>query len=306
MSNARTNFLQEIVALEKAVSLPDVGTASGLAPDPGVSVLRRGAAITGLVMLETFLRLRIEEILSDLEHWPAQYDDLPTRFRRRATIDALPHLEKYAKMLRRNQENYEAEIMRETRRIASMSPPSFQFTRFIAGDYTGNISEDSTGDLLKVFQVNNCWDTMDALSREIGQGVPSIKELLNSLIRNRHQSAHVAGYIPTANDVLDLPYNLRLIGVCIDAALTASIEVALGNWRLWVTETFNWKGSLEIYFISETENKFRLVKIGKTRAIRIVPKASDAKSLLPKKRLGVSRLLVEQSKDGRPRAWDMA
>ena len=283
-----------------------VGAPMGLSVDPGVSVLRRGAAIAGLVMLEAFLRDRTEELLVEMGRWPAQYDDLPERFRRRATIEALPNIEKYARMLRRNDEDYEAEILREANCIASMSPPVFKFTRFVVGDYTGNISEDSIQKLLRVFQVRNCWDSMTALSGEIGLGVPSIREVLKAVIRSRHQSAHQIGYTPAAADVLELPHNLRLIGICIDAALTASIEMALDNWRVWVSSNFAWKSALEIYFVSQSGRKFRVVKKGHKRAVRIVDGVLEAKSYLPRRVPGVSRLLVEQSRDGRPRTWDMA
>lgn len=306
MSDARKNFLGEISALQDAVSMSTVGTPMGLSIDLGVSVLRRGAAIAGLVMLEAFIRDRTEEVLIELGRWPAQYVDLPERFRRRATIEALPNIEKYARMLRRNDEDYEAEILREANRIASMSPPTFQFTRFVVGDYTGNISEDGIQELLKVFQIKDCWNSMTALSREIGLGVPSLREVLKAVIRNRHQSAHQIGYTPAAADVLELPLNLRLIGICIDAALTASIRMALDNWRLWVSESFEWKSGLEIYFVSESGNKFRIVKRGHKRAIRIVDEVLEAKSYLPRRVPGLARLLVEQSKDGRPKTWDIA
>ena len=157
MSTARANFLGEIDALARAVSSSPVGSAVGLGVAPGVGVLRRGAVITGLVMLETFVRDRTEEILVELQNWPAQYENFPKNFRDRATIDALPNIEKFAKMLRRQENDYETEIVTQISRMASMSPPAFQFTKFIAGDYTGSLSEQVTEKLLKVFQVKDCW-----------------------------------------------------------------------------------------------------------------------------------------------------
>ena len=306
MSVAREIFAKEITALAEAVLLPNVGSASGLSYEPGISVLRRGAAIAGLVMLETFIRDRTEEILVRMQHWPAQFEDFPDRFRRRATIDALPNIAKYAKMLLRDNGDYEGEVIEQAGRIASMVPPAFQFTKFIAGDYTGNISVSSTEDLLKVFQVKDRWSTMHALSAEIGFGVPSIKEVLKAVVRNRHQSAHVAGYVPTVTDIVELPKNIQAIGICVDTALSASTEVALNDWREWVEETFNWRAGLEIYFISRKARKYRLIRNGANRATKIIERAADAKSHLPRKRPGITRLLVEQGEDGRPKTWDIA
>ena len=306
MSTARANFLGEIDALARAVSSSPVGSAAGLGAAPGVGVLRRGAVITGLVMLETFVRDRTEEILVELQNWPAQYEDFPKHFRDRATIDALPNIEKFAKMLRRQENDYETEIITQISRMASMSPPAFQFTKFIAGDYTGSLSEKSTEDLLRVFQVKACWASMHALSSDVGFGVPSVKEVLKAIIRNRHRSAHTAGYNPTASDVLDLPQNLTLIGICIDTALSASVQVALSDWRTWVSNSFNWRSRLEIYFIVPSGPNFRLIKKGAQKATRVVDELFNAKAYLPRKSAGNTRLLVEHSRRHLPKAWDIA
>ena len=106
-------------------------------------------------MLENFIRNRTEEILDVMQYWPARYKDLPRRFRDRATIDALPHIEKFAKMLRRRGGDYDTEIIAQVQRMISVSPPGFQFTKFVAGDYTDNISTTKTEELLRVFQVKD-------------------------------------------------------------------------------------------------------------------------------------------------------
>ena len=305
MSAARAKFQLEVGALEEAVSFDAVGVASGLPIEPGVSVLRRGAVITGFIMLESFVRDRTEEILMELRNWPAQYVDLPERFRRRATIEALPHIEKFGKMVRAQGGDYEAEVITEVRRMASMSPPAFQFTKFIAGDYTGNISEDSAEELLRVFQVRRCWESMHSLSADVGFGVPSVREVLKGVIRNRHRSAHAANYSPTASDVLDLPHNVNLIGICIDTALSTSTKAALGDWRTWISDDFDWRSGLEIYLIVPSGAKFRLIKKGAKRALRLLNQVSDAKGALPGKGPRITQLIVEQSLDGRPKTWDI-
>ena len=300
MSTARTGFLKDVSALETAVS------PSGILGHPGLEVLRRGAAITGLVMLENFIRNRTEEILDALQYWPARYEDLPRRLRERATIDALPHITKFARMLRRRGDNYEAEIIAEARRMVSVSPPSFQFTRFVAGDYTGNISAAEVKDLLGVFQVKDCWPSMQKLSVDVGCGVPSVEAVLKTVVENRHRSAHVAGYTPAAGDVVELPHNLRLVGICIDAALSAAGAMAVNEWRAWVADGFKWRRSLDIYLVVPRGPKFQLKKIGAKKATKIVGAASDAMAFLPRKVGGAARLVVVQGRDGRPKAWDIA
>lgn len=305
MSTARSGFLQEVHALSEAVSTPIVSSDKHPIVNPGIGVLRRGATITALVMLETFVRDRTEEILGELQYWPARYSDLPKRFRIRATIEALSHIERFARMLKRQEKNFEDEILSQISRMASMSPPSFQFTKYIAGDYTGNLSENGTEELLRVFQVQDCWTSMQSLGSDVGFGVPSIKEILNAIIRNRHLSAHKARYNPPAGDVIDLPKNLTLLGICLDSALSSSIQVALSNWRTWVSGDFDWRSRLEIFFITPIGSKFRLVKKDAKRATKIVDHVSDVKSELPSKPTGKTRLLVEFSSDHLPTSWDI-
>lgn len=315
MSIARGSFLKDVNALEKAVSLSTIvaaqeqerGRHSGILENPGLDVLRRGAAITGLVMLEDFIRNRTEELLDAMQRWPARYEDLPRRFRHRATIEALPLIARFAQMLRgRDDENYEAEIIAQVRRMVSVSPPRFQFTKFIAGDYTGNISDTETQKLLKAFQVKDCWRSMQKLSADVGFGVPSVEEVLKTIVDNRHRSAHAARYTPTASDVMELPYSLRLVGICIDAALSASVTVALNEWRAWVGEDFDWRQKLDIYLVVPRGAKCYLIKKGAKKATKILDDASDAKAFLPRKVASATRLVVIQGADRRPKAWDIA
>ncbi len=305
MSGARSTYIREIAALATAVSSPNVGTASPVLSDPGAAVLRRGAAVTGQIMLESFVRQRVEEVLLDLQQWPAQYDDLPQRFRDRAILDALPNIEKYGKLLKRQQGDYVTEIVEELEKLVSIAAPNFRFTKFMAGDYTGNLSDEGLKELLSVFQVKDCWNAMHSLSVDVGFGVPSVREVVRSIVNNRHRSAHVGSFSPSASDVLELPQNLRLIGVCVDAALAASVHTSVRNWQEWVSSDFNWLQQIELYILRSHGSRLRLTKRGSKRAIRILQKASDASASLLRRDLGKVRLVVQLGNDGRPWTWDI-
>ena len=305
VSKARANILKDLDALRDAVDSTALDSASGTMVAPTIDFLRRGVAITGLVILETFVRNRTEELLEELKGWPASYGDFPKRFRARATIDALPHIEKFAKMLRRQGEDYEGEIIQEVKLISSMSPPSFQFTRFFAGDLTGNLSERYTEDLLAAFQIKDCWRSMHEFCTSIGFGVPSIKEILKEIVRNRHQSAHVPAYVPTASDMTELPHNLTAIAICIDAALSVAVRLALLDWRTWVDKSFSWTSELEIFYVEPRQSRFRVKKKGARKAIRIIDTPTDAKRYLPVRKPKKTIMVVYMAMDGRPRKWDI-
>ena len=306
MSRARANFVNEVDALASAVSSPGVSKAAGLDIDPGTNVLRRGAAIAGLVMLETFIRERTEEVLREMQRWPAAYEDLPQSFRSRATIEALPHLEKYARMLKRQDDDFENEVISEARRISQMCPPSFEFTKFIAGDFTGNLSDSNLRDLLKVFQIKDCWNSLQRFSADVGFGVPSVHEVVRDVVRNRHRSAHSANFNPTASDMIDLPQNIRLVGMGVDAALSAASRAAVNNWRVWADDAFDWRRYLLIFKVLPDRSRFRILRSGTTRALRIVGTKNEVRTALPTTRSEISKVVVYLASDGRPLAWDIA
>ena len=305
MSLARLDFLREVSALSGAVATGQVGSATGISVPPEVSVLRRGAAITGLIMLETFVRERTVEVLANLQNWPARYEDFPSKFRDRATIEALAHIEKFARMLRREGEDYEGEIFSEIVRMASRTPPAFQFTKFFAGDYTGNLSDSSVQELLGVFQIKDCWRGMHGLASDIGFGVPLVEEVLKTIVRNRHRSAHAAKFTPSATDMAELPAHLRLLGIGIDAALSTASKVALNDWRTWISGNLDWRSRIDIFFLVPIDSRFRLIRMGSKRATKIIDERSLAKNSLPRAAFGKTRLIVEQGSDGRPRGWDI-
>lgn len=305
MSEARRKLHAELVALEQATSNSSVIGGATTGATSGESVLRRGACITALVMLEAFLRDRTEEILGEFQSWPASFDDLPKRLRSRATIEALPHIEKFAKMLKRQDEDFEALIFDQVGKMSSANPPSILFTKFVAGDYTGNISEMSVEDLLKALQIKDCWNGFRKLGADVGIGVPSVKEILRTIVRNRHRSAHVSGFNPTASDVGQLPQGIRLIAICIDAAMSASARAAISDWRAWTDDRFDWLSCLDLYFVEPSKGRYKLMRKGASRAVKIVDQPASAAAHLPHNRSGTVRLLVVKGQDGTPVSWSL-
>jgi len=303
MSVSRNQFHQEIIAITSAVEITNNSVGSGLQHGPGINVLRRGALITALVALETFIRGRTEELLSEMARWPASFTDLPDAFRRKATLDALVNINRYAKMLKREQGDFEGEIHREIKKMSSVTPPHFQFTKFLAGDFTGNISDDLVKDLLSTFQISDCWNSFHNLSTDVGIGVPSVKELVKSIVRDRHKSAHAAGYAPTATDVAELPKKMKCIGICFDVAMTASVNIALNDWRLWRNGNVNWRSGLEIFFIKQENLKFRIEKINSRRALKKTHSIPDAMTYISPANGKNTKLIIVVARDGTPSSW---
>ena len=202
MSAARDNFLDNLAGLIEAVDLQSgVKGATGIHISAGITVLRRGISVAALVMFETFIRDRTEELLNDLGGWPAQFADLPQGIRDASQLHALTHLQRYANMLKREEMDYEVELKDELAKMASTSGASRRFTRFVSGDYTGNISPESFKDLLGIFQIKDCWASFQKFSSEIGFGVPNTREQLSNVIRKRHKSAHTSKHTPTTADL---------------------------------------------------------------------------------------------------------
>src|SRR5688572_20750780 len=114
MSAARAQFLKDIRGLRDALQLDPIASgAAAIVDPPAVTILRRGVSVTALIALEAFVRERTRELLSDLSNWPAQYGQLPQKFREAALLHSLGHLQRYAQMLRRQKEDFEREIRTE-------------------------------------------------------------------------------------------------------------------------------------------------------------------------------------------------
>lgn len=304
MSAARHQFLLDIDGLTDAVSLEVIAAgATGTTVPPGTVILRRGMLIAALIALETFVRDRTVELLQCLSRWPARFQDLPQRLRDASLLHALSDLQRYALMLKRQNEDYESEIVSELNLMASNKGPSFGFTKFVSGDYTGNISEDSLKFLLSKFQIEDCWNSFRTFSADLGFGVPSVREVLRDVVRNRHRSAHASGFAPTVADVTGLAANLVCLGICFDAAMTTSVGQSLVKWKEWSNGTTNWRDDLDIYFVDAVGSRYRLKKYGQTRAIKILDDEHQAAGCVPRPRPGRATILVTRDSSVRPIRW---
>lgn len=215
MSAARTRFLDNVEGLRAALQLDPfaVGATSTVEP-PALIILRRGILIAALIAFEAFVRDRTAELLTNLRDWPASYSDLPQKLRDASLVNSLSHLHKYAQMLRKQGEDYEIEVISELKKLISVDGPSFGFSKFTSGDYTGNLSADNVSNLAGVFSLHDCWNQFRMLATSVGFGVPSVKQLFDAVVRNRHRSAHSPNFSPTIADIVSLPADLTCLAGC--------------------------------------------------------------------------------------------
>jgi hypothetical protein len=115
VSVARGEFLRNLTGISEAIALePLAQGATNTTISPGMFVLRRGILVASLIALETFIRDRTSEALRVLERWPKSFEDLPERLRLASRMNALAHLQQFARMLRRQGENFETELRNES------------------------------------------------------------------------------------------------------------------------------------------------------------------------------------------------
>lgn len=304
MSVARQKFLQDLGALKEAIDLDPLSAGSTTPVDSrGLVILRRGMLITSLIALESFIRDRTSETLGVFSNWPATYQDLPQRLRDAALLDALPNLQKFARMMKRQEDDYEATIVEQVKLMGMTSGPAFGFSKFVAGDYTGNISDTSIKELLSNFQVKDCWNEFRTLAADVGFGVPSVHEIAKGLIGKRHKSAHSSDFVPTVDDIRTIPLNLTCLGLCFDAAITASAAYALYAWRNWRDGEFNWRDRVRIHFLDPAGSRFRLIRLGAARALRVSDNEAAAAAAMPPAAPGFVSLLVSRDAAERPLSW---
>ena len=120
MSVARSDFLNNLSGIGEALILESVAQgATGAILPPGIFVLRRGILVASLIALEAFVRDRTAEALRTLERWPKSFDDLPEKLRLAARLNALSHLQSFARMLKRQGDDFEVELKDEILKMAS-------------------------------------------------------------------------------------------------------------------------------------------------------------------------------------------
>ena len=259
--------------------------------------------MAALIALETFIRDRTAELLLRLEKWPSRFEDLPQGLRDAALLNALSNIQKYAYMLKKQKENYEVEIIDEITKIAACRGPAFGFTKFVAGDFTGNISEEGLRSLLKTFQIQDCWNTFRVFSADIGFGVPSVQQLLIDVVQKRHRSAHAAGFAPTATDITELASSLFCLGICFDTAMTASVEQALANWQLWANRGVKWRDGVDLYLADPFKARVRITKHGQKKAYKIAECVEVVARSLPRPAPGRVSVVVFRDVAKLPKSW---
>ncbi len=306
MSVARDEFMRSLSGIGAAIELESVAQGSMVATiSPSIFVLRRGILIAGLIALEAFVRDRTSEALRTLERWPRSYEELPEKLRIASRLSALAHLQQYAKMLKRQGDDYEGELRTELKKMASGNDSVLQFTKFVAGDYTGNISDNGLKDLLSSLQVHDCWNSFRQFAADSGIGVPSVQEIVKSTVRKRHRSAHSAGYTPTATEISELHSDLLCIAMCFDVSVTSSMEQALAASGKWAQGETQWKAGVALYLAQPHRTGFRLLKHGRRRALHVVTDIVAARSRIPRPDNGMIAVLVQHDSSGRPISWDV-
>ena len=306
MSVARGEFLRNLAGISEAIALePLAQGATNTNMPPGVFVLRRGILIASLIALETFVRDRTSEALRTLERWPKSFEDLPEKLRLAARLNALSHLQLFAKMLRRQDEDYETELRDEIAKMSSGHGTVQQFSKFVSGDYTGNISDSALRDLLSSLQVKDCWTSFRLFAGDAGIGVPSVHEVVKNIVRKRHRSAHSASYTPTATDISGLKSDLLCVAMCFDVSVSSSMEQSLSSSDDWADGNCDWRTGVNLYTAKPCDRGLRLMKFGRQRALHMARDLTDAKSRIPRPAPGEIAVLVVHDSSGRPISWDI-
>lgn len=306
MSIARQQFLTNLTGIREAIEFePLAQGALGTTISPGIIVLRKGVLVASLVALESFIRDRTAEASRNLERWPRSFDDLPDRLRTAARLEALTYLQKFARVLKRQGEDHEGELRSEITKMATGHGTVLQLTRFVAGDFTGNLSVDSLGTLLRAFQVHNHWESFRQFAANTGFGIPSVEEVVKNIVRWRHQSAHSAGYMPNATDIADLDTELLCVAMCFDVAISAALEAAVASPDQWLSDQYNWRDSVRLYWVRQVGTKTKITRYGRQRALAVADTLQQARQRIPATPRGDVSVLVSLNPSGLPISWEL-
>lgn len=167
-------------------------------PDHSSRLLRNGAAVVGLAIVEDFLRDRSTEVLSKLDRGALPLNALPVAFQEAVTAGTVALLAAKVRAFERDGDDPLPLIQAAGRSFAS-SAGSPMTLPGIALHWSGsNVTVGHVEATLKALQVNHHWAELTSFCRRCGFVLPgSLEVVFRSAIKDRHKAAHEA-----RNDIL--------------------------------------------------------------------------------------------------------
>lgn len=300
MSQARAEFLRGIGSLKEA-SDADLVRRKG---DTG-SFLRRGLTVAAFNLLEVFIAARGAELLTYADMGATQFSDLPEKFQRESIRKTLKIGAERLKYVDAGDIcDYGLEIGKSLASAEnSLGVHSFSFR------WSGsNISTQSLGEILRMWQVQDPWRQMgEFLSRcglQENTGIEgAISDNFEVLIHERHSSAHDSTHNVTTIWVRALYKQLMKYAIAFDGlASSGAIRLRSGEWDKPRGSNESLARSISVLFLQERAHGVALMKEGHGRAIRV---GKDADSLLREhsKRIESPGVVLWRSRAGDVWKW---
>jgi hypothetical protein len=228
MSAARSRFLTSSRAYQRAVQSPALlgNSPPRTRTDHTSRLLRNGAAVVGLAIIEDFLRDRSTEVLIALGRGALPLSALPPHLQQLVTVDTTRLLVAKVRAAERDGEDPLPLIQATGRSLASSARTSMTVPTIALHWGGSNVTVDHVETVLKALQVGQPWVELTTFARRCGFPLPgSLKDVFRSAIKERHRAAHEALNDVVVHDVRSFGRHSLAVAIGFDALLSRAARL---------------------------------------------------------------------------------
>ena len=230
MSIAQENFLTRLNHLRLAFSnntLVDK-PPSNIEHNNVAKILRNGMAVVGFVTLEDFIKSRTGEILNLVSNSGRNFTDLPLKLQFATTnnlIKAFPNLLKFQE----TKADKISLILDQASSLASTSNTPFNLSEYTFGYSKSNISKQDIVEILKSFNIHDCWNQMSQISSRLGLTGQNLEISFSNATTRRHSAAHNINANTPINDLTQFLTEAVGFAIAFDSLLIKAYKFIFNN-----------------------------------------------------------------------------
>ncbi|RZU49350.1 hypothetical protein EV385_1095 [Krasilnikovia cinnamomea] len=265
-SKARKSLITGVEALRQSLVSSLVSGS-----DTVGQFLRRGLTIVSYNLLEAFMVERTTEIAGHVNSGLSHFSDLPPKLQKAAAHDLL----RIANSQLQWSTSDLASILDYTRDVGEslastagalrLSPLMWQWSK-------SNMSVDDYTRTLRLFHVDQPWDTVGEIARRVGMPMHDPRSVLHNLLQERNKCAHQSSYVVSNLFVRTIPGQIIQLALAADIAMSVAAErMRQADASFYSDEKWFTASRITFRFVQKRSKQWADVPEGASRAKRVGP-----------------------------------
>lgn len=308
MSAARSRFLTSLRAYQRVVQSPALlgNSPPRTGPDHTSRLLRNGAAVVGLAIVEDFLRDRSTEVLKALGRGSLPLDALPISLQQIVTVGTTRLLATQVQASERDGDDPLPLIQATGRSFASSARTPMTMPGIALHWRGSNVTVDHVETTLKALQVSHPWMELTQFCRRCGFLLPgSLQEVFRSAIKERHKAAHEALNDVVIHDVRSFGRHSLAVAIGFDALLSRAARRCRDRDPSYVAGNPVVESTIGIRFLDDTGAGYEESGGVGTPVVATHPTASAARRLAITRAASAGEVVVQRDRNGAPVWWSV-